>query len=117
MTAENHGAPAGQSTPLPPRRQIAFSIGNWQVTFTGTDPRSPRTGTLAGRPEFGPRGSRVPVIADDSPALSVSWVDDQDIIAVAAPPADEPRSHRGARVGGDGTDGEGRTHRSRIHGT
>lgn len=103
MTAENHGAPAGQSTPLPPRRQIAFSIGNWQVTFTGTDPRSPRTGTLAGRPEFGPRGSRVPVIADDSPAPSVSWVDERDIIAVAAPPPGEPCSRRGAR--------------SRIHGT
>ena len=102
MTAGNPNrvAPAGHSTPLPPRRQIAFSFGSWRVTFTGTDPRSPRTGTLAGRPEFGPRGTRVPVIADDSPAPSVSWIDDQDIIAVTAPPADEPRTHRGPRAGG-----------------
>jgi hypothetical protein len=85
-------APAGQAVPLPPRRQIAFSFGSWRVTFAGPDPRSPRTGTLAGRPEFGPRGVRVPVIADDSPSPTVCWVDDRDVIAVSAPPADEVSS-------------------------
>lgn len=82
--------PADDVTPLPPRRRIAFSVGNWRVTYAGPDPRSPRTGTLVGRPEFGPRGARVPVIADDGPAASVRWVDDRDIIAVTAQPAVEP---------------------------
>jgi hypothetical protein len=68
------------------RRQIAFSVGSWRVTFSGSDPGSPRTGFLAGRPEFGPRGARVPVIADDTPASTVCWVDNQDVIAVTAPP-------------------------------
>jgi hypothetical protein len=93
-------AAAGLGTAHPPRRQIAFSFGNWRVTFTGADPRSPRTGTLAGRPEFGPGGVRVPVIADDSPSASVSWVDDQDVIGVTAPPADEPPRRRRLRPGG-----------------
>ena len=70
------------------RRQIAFSVGSWRVTFSGADPRSPRTGFLAGRPESGPRGTRVPVIADDSPSPAVCWVDDQDVIAVTAPPVE-----------------------------
>jgi hypothetical protein len=102
MTTEDldRVTPAGQYTPRPPRRQIAFSFGNWQITFTGTNPRSPRTGTLAGRTEFGPRGVRVPVIADDSPTPSVSWVDDHDVIAVTAPPAGEPRRRRRPRTGG-----------------
>ena len=92
MTAGNpdRGAPADDVTPLPPRRQIAFSVGNWRVTYAGPDPRSPRTGTLAGRPEFGPGGARVPIVADDGPATSVRWVDDRDIIAVTAQPAGEP---------------------------
>lgn len=99
MTAEDldRGAP---ESPSPPRRQIAFSFGRWQVTFTGTDPHSPQTGTLAGRTEFGPRGVRVPVIADDSRTPSVSWVDDQDVIAVTAPPARKPRGRRTPRTGG-----------------
>jgi hypothetical protein len=91
--------PADDVTPLPPRRQIAFSVGNWRVTYAGLDPRSPRTGTLAGRPEFRPGGARVPVIADDGPAASVRWVDDQDVIAVTAPPADEPPAPRCPRTG------------------
>ncbi|MEV7037543.1 hypothetical protein [Amycolatopsis sp. NPDC051061] len=92
MTAGNPNriAPAGQGGRRPPRRQIAFSVGSWRVTYTGTDPRSPRTGILAGRPEFGPLGVRVPVIADDGPSASVCWIDDRDVIAVTAPPADEP---------------------------
>ncbi|MEU8637769.1 hypothetical protein AB0C38_36785 [Amycolatopsis sp. NPDC048633] len=91
MTAGNPHlfAPTGQGTHLPPRRQIAFSFGSWRVTFTGSDPRSPRTGFLAGRVEFGPHGARVPVIADDSLSPTVCWVDDEDVIAVTAPPAGE----------------------------
>ena len=92
MTAGNPDgiAPGDDVTPLPPRRQIAFSVGIWRVTYANRDPRSPRTGTLAGRTEFGPGGTRVPVIAGDGPAASVRWVDDRDIIAVTAQPAAEP---------------------------
>ncbi|MEV6828213.1 hypothetical protein [Amycolatopsis sp. NPDC051102] len=92
MTAGNPDgiAPADDVAPLPPRRQIAFSVGNWRVTYAGPDPRSPRTGTLVGGPEFSPEGTRVPVIADDGPAASVRWVHDREIIAVTAQPADEP---------------------------
>jgi len=91
MTAGNPDriAPADDVAPRPPRRQIAFSVGNWRVTYAGPDPRSPRTGAIAGRPEFGPGGTRVPVIADDGPAASVHWVDERDIIAVTAQPAGE----------------------------
>ncbi|MEV7098591.1 hypothetical protein AB0M80_37720 [Amycolatopsis sp. NPDC051045] len=101
MTAANpdRSAPADDATPLRPRRQIAFSVGNWRVTYTGPDPRSPRTGTLAGRPEFGSGGARVPVIADDGPAASVRWVDDRDVIAVTPPPADGPPVSRCPRTG------------------
>jgi hypothetical protein len=90
MTAgePDHSEPAGHRESRPPRRQIAFSFGSWLVTYTGPDPQSPRTGVLAGRTEFGTGGVRVPVIADDSAPASVSWVDDQDVIAVTAPPAD-----------------------------
>jgi hypothetical protein len=90
MTAgqPNRFAPTGQGIHHPPRRQIAYSFGSWRVTFTGSDPRSPRTGFLAGGPVFGPRGARVPVVADDSPSSTVCWVEDQDVIAVTAPPAD-----------------------------
>ncbi|MBB4688181.1 hypothetical protein BJY18_005666 [Amycolatopsis jiangsuensis] len=69
-------ATVGHGFPFPPRRQIAFSIGNWRVTYTGTDPHSPRTGDLAGPPEVDPGGARVPVIA------------------VTAPPAGEPPAPR-----------------------
>ncbi len=91
MTARNPDgiAPVDDVTPRPPRRQIAFSVGNWRVTYAGPDPRSPRTGAIAGRPEFGPGGARVPVIADDGPAALVHWVDERDIIAVTAQPAGE----------------------------
>jgi hypothetical protein len=82
------------------RRQIAFSFGSWRVTFSGSDPRSPRTGFLAGRPEFGPRGTRVPIIADDTPSPAVCWVDDQDVIAVTAPPAEASDDEGGAGHGG-----------------
>ncbi|WP_284741348.1 hypothetical protein [Amycolatopsis sp. RTGN1] len=79
------------------RRQIAFSFGSWRVTFSGSDPRSPRTGFLAGRPEFGPRGTRVPIIADDTPSPAVCWVDDQDVIAVTAPPVADDDEGGGGR--------------------
>ncbi|WP_331661255.1 hypothetical protein [Amycolatopsis sp.] len=87
-------ATAGPGLPFPPRRQIAFSVGNWRVTYAGTDPHSPRTGTLAGPPEFGPGGACVPVIADGGDTASVRWVDVQDVIAVTAPPAGEPPASR-----------------------
>ncbi|MEV7096231.1 hypothetical protein AB0M80_25615 [Amycolatopsis sp. NPDC051045] len=101
MTAgdPDRSAPASPRTPHPPRRQIAFSAGSWLVTYTAKDQPSPRTGTLAGRTEFGARGVRVPVIADDSLPASVSWVDDQDVIAVTAPPAEEPRRRPRLRFG------------------
>ncbi|ADJ47347.1 hypothetical protein AMES_5522 [Amycolatopsis mediterranei S699] len=91
MTARNPDgiAPVDDAALRPPRRQIAFSVGKWRVTYAGPDPRSPRTGAIAGRPEFGPGGARVPVIADDGPAALVHWVDERDIIAVAAQPAGE----------------------------
>jgi len=100
MTTGNphRSAPTGQDTQLPPRRQIAFSVGTWLITYTGTDPRSPRTGTLAGRPESGSRGGRVPVIADDSSSPAVRWIDGQDVITVTAPPAEEPPGRRHPRT-------------------
>jgi len=96
---------AGNLHRLPPRRQIAFSIGHWRITYAGTDPRSPRTGTIAGQTEFSTRGVRVPVIADDSPSPSVSWVDDQDVIAVSAPPAGETAGPPTCPRTGDGRHG------------
>ncbi|WP_370964298.1 hypothetical protein [Amycolatopsis sp. cg9] len=84
MTAGNPDPIAPTTDDVTPRRQIAFTVGTWRVTYAGPDPRAPRTGTLAGRPEFGPGGTRVPIVAVDGPADSVHWVDDRDIIAVTA---------------------------------
>ncbi|WP_326954263.1 hypothetical protein [Amycolatopsis sp. NBC_01286] len=69
-----------------PRRQIAYSVGRWRVTYSGKDPASPRTGTLAGRPRYRPAGTIVvPVIADDGPAYAVSWIEQRDILDVSGP--------------------------------
>jgi len=93
---------AGHPHRLPPRRQIAFSVGHWRITYAGTDPRSPRTGNIAGQPEFGTGGVRVPVIADGTPSPPVCWVDDQDVIAVSAPPAEGTAGPPASPRTGDG---------------
>lgn len=74
-----------------PRRQIAFCAGHWRVTYTGTDPRSPRTGTLAGQPEYPPGedGVLIPVISDEGPSYSVCWIRYQDVIDVTSPAKSE----------------------------
>lgn len=68
MTAEepHRIAPGGHQPPHPPRLQIAFSFGNWPAFDIGPDPRSARTGTLAGRTAFGPQRVVVPIIAEDN---------------------------------------------------
>lgn len=72
----------------PPRRVIAYVFGRWRVTFTGTEPESPRTGTLAGQPEYrtADGGILLPVIADDGPGQAVSWIETREIIDVSGPP-------------------------------
>jgi len=109
MTAgkPNRIASVGRNIRRTPRRQIVFSVGTWCVTYAGTDPRSPRTGALAGPPEFGPGGIRVPVIADDGSSGSVRWVDDEDVIAVTAPPAGEPPAPRCPGTGAADDPGDG----------
>jgi hypothetical protein len=97
----NRIAPAAPAAAHPaPRRQIAFSAGSWQITYTGTDPRSPRTALLAGSPTFGPAGVRVPIITDDRPSSSVRWIDEKDVIAVTAPPVAQPARSAAPRTGG-----------------
>jgi hypothetical protein len=79
-------APAATGSGHRPRRQIAYSVGRWRVTYTGADPARPCTGTLAGGPEYrSAGGTLVPVIADDGPAHSVSWIAPGDILDVSGP--------------------------------
>lgn len=79
-----------------PRRQIAFCVGRWRVTYTGPDSRSPRTGTLVGGPEYpsGNSGVLIPVVADEGPSYSVCWIRYQDVIDVTSPVGSVPESAR-----------------------
>jgi hypothetical protein len=79
-------SPPSTGTGHGPRRQIAYSVGRWRITYTGADPALPCTGTLAGRPRYRPAGTiLVPVIADNGPAHSVSWIEQGNILDVTGP--------------------------------
>jgi hypothetical protein len=83
---------AGRTRPREHRRRsVAFSVGDWRVTYVANGERGPREaryrcGLLAGPSVLDPATGMIRVPVVDEPSAPVPhWVDNEDIIEVHPP--------------------------------